>query len=38
MAINNFLEEYNKEFHARLRNLNELNLKEMEEVEHDSNC
>ena len=27
-----------KEFHAGLWNLNELNLKEMEEVEHDSNC
>ena len=38
MATNNFLEEYNKKFHAGLRNLDELNLKEMEEVEHDSNC
>ena len=27
-----------KEFHAGLWSLNELNLKEMEEVEHDSNC
>ena len=38
MAIGNFLEEYKKEFHAGLWNLDELNLKEMEEVEHDSNC